>query len=41
MALKESFMVKSEYDLSANESVELEARTGESLLVKDVIVFGC
>jgi len=40
MALKESFMVKSEYDLSANESVELEARTGESLLVKDVIVFG-
>jgi len=40
MALKEPFMVKSEFGLSADTSVELEAKTGESLLVKDVIVNG-
>jgi len=40
MALIESFMVKSEFGLDADESVELEAKTGESLLVKDVIIHG-
>jgi len=41
MALIEPFMVKSEFGLTANECVELEAKTGESLLVKDVIVMRC
>ena len=40
MALKEPFMVKSEYGVDAGEVVELEAKTGESLLVKDVIISG-
>ena len=40
MALVEPFMVKSEFGVSADESVELEAKTGESLLVKDVIISG-
>jgi len=39
MALIEPFMVKAEFGLSADESVELEAKSGESLLVKDVIVY--
>ena len=40
MALRETYMVKSDLSLSANESLTLEARTGESLLVKDVLTFG-
>ena len=40
MALLEPFMVKSQFGLGANQSVELEARTGESLLIKDVIIDG-
>jgi len=40
MALIEPLMVKTEYGLDADEAVELEAKTGESLLVKDVIVDG-
>jgi len=39
MALVEPFMVKSEYEVGADTAVELEAKTGESLLVKDVIIF--
>jgi len=39
MALREPFMVKSGLDLSADESVTLEAKAGESLLVKDIVVF--
>jgi len=39
MALIEPFMVKSETDVDAGESVELEAKSGESLLVKDVIIY--
>jgi len=40
MALRETYMVKSDLSLSANETLTLEARTGESLLVKDVLVLG-
>jgi len=40
MALIEPFMVKTSFGTSANKSVELEAKTGESLLVKDVIIRG-
>jgi len=40
MALKEPFMVKSELNITDDIAVELEARTGESLLVKDVIIYG-
>ena len=40
MALIESFMVKSSFGVGADTAVELEARTGESLLVKDVIIEG-
>ena len=40
MALKESFMIKTALDLGADKSVELTAKTGESLLVKDVWVYG-
>jgi len=38
MALKESFMIKSQVGVGADTAVELEAKTGESLLVKDVII---
>ena len=40
MALKEPFMIKTALDLDAGETVELTAKTGESLLVKDVWVYG-
>jgi len=40
MALIESYMIKSKIGLGADESLELEAKSGESLLVKDVIVYG-
>ena len=40
MALKEPFMVKSDFSLGADESLELEAKSGESLLVKDVLIIG-
>ena len=40
MALVESYMIKSKIGLGADESLELEAKSGESLLVKDVIVSG-
>jgi len=40
MALKEPFMVKSAFGVDADTAVELEAKTGESLLVKDVIITG-
>jgi len=40
MALKEPFMVKTGFGVGVDTAVELEAKTGESLLVKDVIVFG-
>jgi len=39
MALKEPFMVKSSFGVGADTAVELEAKTGESLLVKDVIIW--
>jgi len=38
MALVEPFMVKSEYDLGNGESLTLSADTGESFLVKDILV---
>ena len=38
MALIEPFMVKSEYNLGAGESFTLSAETGESLLVKDILI---
>jgi len=38
MAVVESFMVKSEYGLTAGKSFTLEAGTGESLLVKDIFI---
>jgi len=38
VALVESFMVKSSFGVGADTAVELEAKTGESLLVKDVII---
>ena len=38
MALKESFMIKSQFGVGADTAVELTAKTGESLLVKDVII---
>ena len=41
MALIEPFMVKTSLGTGANTAVELEAKTGESLLVKDVIINGC
>jgi len=40
MALVESFMVKTSLSTPADTAVELEAKTGESLLVKDVIING-
>jgi len=40
MALKEPFMVKTSLETGADTAVELEAKTGESLLVKDVIIRG-
>jgi len=40
MALIESYMLKTGMGLSADEVLELEAKSGESLLVKDVIVYG-
>jgi len=40
MALIEPYMVKSDLDLGADEVLELEAKSGESLLVKDVVVYG-
>jgi len=40
MALVEPFMIKTQIDVGADTAVELEAKTGESLLIKDVIVFG-
>ena len=40
MALKESVMVKSDLDLGIGDVLELKAKTGESLLVKDVIIRG-
>jgi len=41
MALIEPFMVKSEFGVGADTAVELEAKSGESLLVKDVIIDNC
>jgi len=38
MALIEPFMIKSAIDVGADTAVELSADTGESLLIKDVIV---
>jgi len=40
MALKEPFMVKTSLGVEEDTAVELEAKTGESLLVKDVIISG-
>ena len=40
MALIEPFMVKTSLGTGADTAVELEAKTGESLLVKDVIIHG-
>jgi len=40
MALKEPFMVKTSLATGSDEAVELTARSGESLLIKDVIVDG-
>jgi len=40
MALVESFMIKSAIDVGADTAVELSADTGESLLIKDVVVKG-
>ena len=40
MALIEPFMVKTALGKSADEAVELTAKSGESLLVKDVIISG-
>jgi len=40
MALKEPFMIKNGFDLGPNEALELEAKTGESLMVKDVVLQG-
>jgi len=40
MALIEPYMIKSGLDLDADEVLELEAKSGESLLVKDVVVHG-
>ena len=40
MALKEPYMVKSQFGVGADTAVELEAKTGESLLVKDVLIWG-
>ena len=39
MALIEAFMIKSQFAVGADTAVELQAKTGESLLVKDVMVF--
>jgi len=39
MALRERYMVKSSLSLDADESLTLEAKTGESLLIKDVLIF--
>jgi len=39
MALQEPFMVKSSFGLGNNQTITLEAKTGESLLVKDIVVF--
>jgi len=38
MALIEPFMIKSQYGVGTDSALELEAKTGESLLVKDVII---
>jgi len=40
MALVEPFMVKSQFEVGADTAVELEAKTGESLMIKDVILEG-
>jgi len=40
MALIEPFMIKTALDLGADKSVELTAKTGESLLIKDIWVYG-
>jgi len=40
MALVEPFMVKTGLGLGADEVLEVEAKTGESLLVKDVVISG-
>jgi len=40
MALIEPFMVKTAFDLSADTAVELSAGTGESFMIKDVIIHG-
>jgi len=40
MALKEPFMVKTSLETPADKAVELTAKTGESLLVKDVMLYG-
>jgi len=40
MALIEPFMVKTSLGTGADTAIELEAKTGESLLVKDVIIHG-
>jgi len=39
MALIEPFMVKTGLNLTADEVLEVEAKTGESLLIKDVIIY--
>ncbi len=39
MALVEPFMVKSEYSLDIGQSVTLRADTGESFLIKDILIF--
>jgi len=39
MALIEPYMVKTVFDVGADEAVELTAKTGESLLVKDVMIY--
>jgi hypothetical protein len=40
MPLKEAFMIKADLDLGNGEVLTLTADTGESFLVKDVIVYG-
>jgi len=40
MALIEPFMIKSAFGLSADTAVELTANTGESFMIKDVIICG-
>jgi len=40
MALQETYMVKSDLSLEADGTFTLEAKAGESLLVKDVLILG-